>query len=372
MLTCITPLKRIYVLCIVCVGYFVSYTFSNVVSWEQYMEYYELFLPQALSWVTNKWGYLLHQRRCLSYDRGEQLLVSPACLMWNQWVFLDFPQAVDSILPVITHIDNIYETEQKTFTYQTATLLLDEQIVKDAHLFEHIPEWVLHALAQKDILIRVPKYVLWLQQMHNRSVYASVRDTHSYGRCRKNNYDIALNQMDKVLLLPEKKFNMNQQIAHLPHYCGWEGYMFSEWACGSSTQLFRNALVNPYLYVTKRYNHNDRYAWFYGSNVLGDDAAMYEMSKQFELQNIADVPVYFVTFQLADGNTALLSFVPKTEALLVTIDKKQTGPLTSLLTKSVTDLRTNSVAYQQEWHSRYFWINEEIDIPYRTLKTPSK
>lgn len=87
---------------------------------------------------------------------------------------------------------------------------------------------------------------------------------------------------------------------------------------------------------------------------MGDDAAMYEMSKQFELQNIADVPVYFVTFQLADGNTALLSFVPKTEALLVTIDKKQTGPLTSLLTKSVTDLRTNSVAYQQEWHSRYF------------------
>lgn len=97
---------------------------------------------------------------------------------------------------------------------------------------------------------------------------------------------------------------------------------------------------------------------------------MYEMSKQFEIQNVADVPIYFVTFPLADGNTALLSFVPKTDPLLVTIEKKQTGPLTSVVSKSVMDLRTNTITYQQQRNSRYYGINEEVDTPYGAVDTP--
>jgi hypothetical protein len=44
-------------------------------------------------------------------------------------------------------------------------------------------------------------------------------------------------------------------------------------------------LINPKLYVTKRYNHNQSYAGFYGSDIMGDDASMYEMAKQFEFEN---------------------------------------------------------------------------------------
>lgn len=91
-------------------------------------------------------------------------------------------------------------------------------------------------------------------------MYAAVRDTRSYGACRKQNYDIALEQVNGAVLKPGERFNMNQHIANLPNYCGGQAYMFSEGVCGGSTQLFWNALVNPYLYITKRFNHNQRFA----------------------------------------------------------------------------------------------------------------
>lgn len=44
---------------------------------------------------------------------------------------------------------------------------------------------------------------------------------------------------------------------------------------------------------------------------MGDDASMYEMSKQFEIKNIGDKPVYFRTYDLSDGNKILLSAYPE-------------------------------------------------------------
>ncbi len=344
--------------------------FGEEMTFETYLEYHELFadIPASSSDALTK--QVRTTRRCISYDRGERMLVSPECLMSGQPPLLSFPQAVENILPIITHIDHVYETEKAVFNYQTAILTLDPQAIKDARLLEQPQDGLLRTLASQGVLIRVPKRVLALHQVDQRSVFAAVRDTSSYGVCRKNNYDIALRQLDGILLAPEEKLNMNKKIAYQPGYCGGDAYMFNEGVCGGSTQLFWNALVNPYLYVTKRYNHNERYAGFYGSNVLGDDASMYEMSKQFEIQNVADVPIYFVAFPLADGNTALLSFVPKTDPLLVTIEKKQTSPLTSVVSKSVMDLRTNTITYQQQRDSRYYGINEEVDTPYGAVDTP--
>jgi hypothetical protein len=333
-----------------------------------YLEYHELYAQLELP--ENDVQVPLTSRRCISYDRGDALLVSPECLLMESEDILSFDEAVRSVLPVITQVDGMYETEQATFTYQNATLTIGAEALRSARLWQQPPEWLLRLLSSKGVLIRVPKVVLWIRQMHRRSVFAAVRDTRTYGRCRKTNYDIALSKIDGTLVLPGEKLNMNKMIAHDPRYCGGGDYMFNEGVCGGSTQLFWNALVNPYIYVTKRYNHNERYAGFYGSNVLGDDASMYEMSKQFEIQNIADVPIYFATFNLADGNTALLSFVEQNEALHVLVEKQQTGPLTSTVKKSVIDLRTNSLVSQQQRDSRYFGINDEVDIPYRTVDTP--
>lgn len=156
------------------------------------------------------------------------MLVSPACLMSGQPPLLSFPQAVESILPIITHIDHVYETEEAVFNYQTAILTLDAQAIKDAHLLEQPKDGLLRTLASQGVLIRVPKRVLALQQVDQRSVFAAVRDTHSYGYCRKNNYDIALRQLDGILLAPDEKLNMNKKIAHLRGYCGGGTYMFNE------------------------------------------------------------------------------------------------------------------------------------------------
>ena len=123
-----------------------------------------------------------------------------------------------------------------------------------------------------------PKSFLAMYQLDNLTVYASVRDTSTYGTCRRQNYDVAMNQMDRYFLEPGDILNMNRIIANQPGYCRGDGgtFLFYEGACGASTQVFWNALLNPLLTVTRRYPHGKWYAGFYGSAVMGDDASMYE------------------------------------------------------------------------------------------------
>ncbi len=202
--------------------------FGGDTTFTPYLEYHELFtdIPSDITDTGTNRGPTT--KRCVAYDRGERMLVSPACLMSGQPPLLSFPQAVESILPIITHIDHVYETEEAVFNYQTAILTLDAQAIKDAHLLEQPKDGLLRTLASQGVLIRVPKRVLALQQVDQRSVFAAVRDTHSYGYCRKNNYDIALRQLDGILLAPDEKLNMNKKIAHLRGYCGGGTYMFNE------------------------------------------------------------------------------------------------------------------------------------------------
>jgi vancomycin resistance protein YoaR len=53
-----------------------------------------------------------------------------------------------------------------------------------------------------------------------------------------------------------------------------------------TAQVFRTALIHPSIAIVKRRPHNERFVQYYGAEVGGDDAAVYEMSKQFEIKNI--------------------------------------------------------------------------------------
>jgi len=49
----------------------------------------------------------------------------------------------------------------------------------------------------------------------------------------------------------------------------------------------------PDIEIVKRYPHSIRLVPYYSDYVFGDDAAIYEMSKQFEIKNNSNHTTYF-------------------------------------------------------------------------------
>ena len=88
--------------------------------------------------------------------------------------------------------------------------------------------------------------------------------------------------------------------------------------------------------IDKRRGHNDRYMQYYGSEVEGDDAAVYERSKQFVFTNISDSPFLIKTEETSDHTK--LFFITEAKAVdqhRVMIDKTKITPLTVDLSKKI-------------------------------------
>jgi len=185
---------------------------------------------------------------------------------------------MDHLLPLLERVEGVYDTGATTFTASVADLHFVIDPRKDVDIIEPIDTQ----------LQKVPTWRLAMEQFQHWSVYATLRDTSTYGTCRKQNYNLALKALDREELLPGEKLNMNRDISQRRGRCqnDRESFLFGEGACGASTQFFRTALMTPDLYVTKRYPHSERWAGFYGDIVRGDDASMYQMNKQLEIQNI--------------------------------------------------------------------------------------
>lgn len=171
------------------------------------------------------------------------------------------------------------------------------------------------------------------------------RDIKLYSACQKQNFDIAMDKLKSVKLSPNQKLNVNSELTNLSWYCTWpEGgwlYMFYQWVCGTSTLFFRNALVNPNIYITKRQWHSNWFTKYYGDYIYGDDAAIYEMQKQFEIQNKSDYDIYikfWTNWDLhKDTDKYLVSISPKGSDRLIIITKWESswGIYQAILTKNI-------------------------------------
>jgi vancomycin resistance protein YoaR len=53
----------------------------------------------------------------------------------------------------------------------------------------------------------------------------------------------------------------------------------------------------PDITVLERAGHTKWRALYYGSNIMGDDAAMYENSKKFIIRNDFDTSIYFIAYE---------------------------------------------------------------------------
>ena len=61
------------------------------------------------------------------------------------------------------------------------------------------------------------------------------------------------------------------------------------------SQLFRVSLLDPEIIINDRSSHNERFVQYYWETIWGDDAAVYEYSKIFEIQNTSNSDIVFKT-----------------------------------------------------------------------------
>jgi vancomycin resistance protein YoaR len=68
----------------------------------------------------------------------------------------------------------------------------------------------------------------------------------------------------------------------------------------------------PTIEITKRYPHSEWLVPYYSDYVFGDDAALYQMSKQLEIKNIGSDEMYFKVLEKGNGNYFVIITPKKT------------------------------------------------------------
>lgn len=286
-------------------------------------------------------------------------------------------ESIDILLPYVADFAEYYNTSERVFSYDTAApsfVLVTESKTWSFQLSSAIS---LNNDSKQHILIN--HLIRALKLLPTIEFFAAKRDISMYGECRKKNYLLALAALDKQELAPNEKLNMNRVIAESDERCSdlsyGRPYMFYEWACGASTLLFWNSLLNPHITITKRQAHRHWYPAFYGSEVMWDDAVMYELDKQFEIKNTSESPIYFRTRVSPAGEHVLLSMTTtsekqKNEYVKITREKlnERQGRIQKdtyvwsdgISTEDTDDKKISS----QHWTSRYIWYDLTSDVSY--------
>jgi hypothetical protein len=266
---------------------------------------------------------------------------------------------VDAVIPHIRGFDEVYDVNSNDKTYiwsriQRETVDATQALIWTPQRDRDDPQ-VFNQLMQAHIrnqrISRIIEQYSW---------YVSDRYIDNYGRCAKQNFMRAFDEFGTIILQPSQTLNINKLLAWLDWYCTWwsddgesgREYMFYQWVCGFSTQVWRNALINPYFETVRRQNHGNRWKAYYGDEIVWDDAAIYEMDKQLEIRNGSDLPIYMRTLEVA-GNKYLLSVVPKQTDQVVEIRREEIGNLRGRVIRTIKDKTTNKQLDREYYVSEY-------------------
>ena len=190
------------------------------------------------------------------------------------------------------------------------------------------------------------------------SYYVSDKDLTNLWRCTRINYILALEWMDGVIMNPWDRFNANEKLDSLNWYCKWVSewsYSFYGGVCGMVSQLFRVSLLHPDISITKRFPHGEWFVQYYWETVWWDDAAVYEYSKQFEIENLWNSDVVFKTRH--EWNDSILVAISWPSDKRVKISKEN------------IDCRNTAVRLNRSVYKSEDFIREENFDSYYSKKT---
>jgi len=192
--------------------------------------------------------------------------------------------------------------------------------------------------------------------------YVSDKDISKLSKCNTQNYTLALKTLDGKILKPGESYNANRELAKLRGYCTGRGetnYLFYGGVCGMTAQLFRTTLIHPDVEITKRRPHNERFVQYYGDEVGGDDAAIYEMSKQFEIKNTGNEDIYFKV-RRGEGHNYLVAISPRSSQSVELI-KHPISTLKIDVERNIRKTNSGELFLQQElFSSSYLRRNYEL------------
>jgi VanW like protein len=265
----------------------------------------------------------------------------------------------DAVISHIRGFDEVYDVTVSDKTYQWSRIQRETVDTTKALIRSPQREW--DDLSAFNTLVAVQLRNIRIHNIiSNYTRYVSDRYIDNYGRCAKQNFMRAFDEFGTIILQPGQTLNINKLLAWLDWYCTWGSddgeagrvYMFYQWVCGFSTQVWRNALINPYLETTRRQNHGNRRQAYYGTEIVWDDAAIYEMDKQLEIRNGSDLPIYMRTLEVA-GKKYLLSVVPKQTDQVVEIRREEIGNLRGRVIRTIKDKTTNKQLDREYYVSQY-------------------
>lgn len=290
-------------------------------------------------------------------DKNNNWLIKPICFRYNNLPELEFQDTIDIIWPYVEWFDSVYNEQSISFDYQPTLPRLSKNSFKEYLKLRnsHAEKVVVSYHEQNNDTIVVPQELLAYLQVQRYGFYAVYKDLSKLKGCALQNYNVAFSVLDKQSIQAGESLNLNNEISNLPWYCKGKSqkqYMFYGGVCGVSTQLFRLSLLVPGLLTTQRHNHSQRWVNYYNEYIFGDDAAMYEMNKQFEIQNTLPYQIYLRTIE-NNHNNYLIAITPEIQEKYIRITKEQTDKLSSKVTKEVFYSSDKNISTEQVFSSNY-------------------
>lgn len=287
---------------------------------------------------------------CHIQGQGKEFVLDANCLLQGKLPKLSFKEAVDVVWDEVKGFQDVYMSQQTSFLYSgTQPMFKNEYPSLLPVTKKEIVDMRQAAKEGKRISISLKQlahyYISWF------TFYVADKDISQLKPCTKQNYELALTSVDKLMLQPGQVFNYNNHLKDLQGYCdGISGdvRLFYGGVCGVSSQLFRAALIQPDVSILQRQAHNERFTVYYWEKAQGDDASVVEMRKQFEIKNASKSDLYFRTKKIGDI-TYLVIIAPGDSDRQVKISKTYISDLQVNLTRQI--LQTDRLA-RPYWPSK--------------------
>jgi hypothetical protein len=301
-------------------------------------------MNRLISWLT--WT-LQVLSSCTWVISSWSIWLSDWCIMQQQVPIFPVQAIIDAARPHIKWFEGKYEPFATEQVRNWTQPIRDEEVVTHRitpNNFQTLKiNWI------NWIFLPIENVLPLLAEQIERS--PAHRTIDNYGNCAKQNYLTAAQHFGNVILQPGEEFEINQHIAHLDWYCKWTGeeYMFYQWVCWLSTQLFRAWLINPDIEIVRRAPHSKRYTKYYGETVYGDDSAIYENLKKMVIKNRGNHPIQIRTLSWATEHYLVIMW-PKTDKQVL-IQKSESDKLTWRLGRKIYD--NGELVEKQIWQSTY-------------------
>lgn len=236
---------------------------------------------------------------CSDYQRVEdKIFLDPVCVLNGRLPNFSLKDRADIVWTRILSFSKGYDSQAEVILYRPAEITLSK--ANNLYPLTEKRRQQLVFAHQKGKKIWFPLSFFASLVVPDLAFYISEKDISQLKPCTKHNYLLAFETLDGKLIKAGSDFSFNRHLFGLRGYCQGNAGLdlkFYWGVCGAASQLFRASLTNPLLEIPKRWGHNDWYSAYYGKKVQGDDASVYETSKQLIIKNASVSDVVIKTFQ---------------------------------------------------------------------------